>query len=71
MRDRKQLELTVSEYYEANRAERQRLLVQLKGVLRSARERREPWYEWVLELRRRRLEGLPPIPPVDEEGRLL
>ena len=38
---------------------------QLKEMLRSARQRHEPWYEWVLELSRRRAEGLPPVPPED------
>lgn len=44
-----QLELTVPEYHEAQRASRQRLSAQLTVELRRAAERKEDWYVWVVK----------------------
>jgi hypothetical protein len=55
VRSREQLELDPLAYQRAKARERQRALVEVLAILRRARERREPWYEWVLAHRRRRL----------------
>lgn len=69
MRDREQLELTVSEYHDAKRAERQRTLVQLLTALTAAHK--DPWYVWVKNRQdrvhdhhARRVDGKPAACPV-------
>lgn len=48
MRGRQQLELTPSEYQDAQRRERQRILLQLEQELERAANHRAPWYMWIL-----------------------
>ncbi len=71
MRERQQLELTVGQYDEAKRAERQRLLAQLLKLTAEARDRGEAWYVWVAKRRAgehdhelRRADGSPAACPV-------
>lgn len=51
MRDRVQLELTVPEYHQAKRAERQRNAAQLHAMLKEAERTRPDWYQWILDRR--------------------
>ena len=67
MRGADQIGRTVEEWHEYQREERRRHLRALVAVLRRAREDGDEWYRWVLEVRRRRLEGLHPIPSPDLE----
>lgn len=53
MRGRQQLELNPSEYQDAKRRERQRLLKELEGELERAYNHRADWYLWVLWRRNR------------------
>jgi hypothetical protein len=54
VRDRIQLELNVSEYHDAMRAERRRNLAAALAMLERARRNGDEWYVWVLEQRDRR-----------------
>lgn len=61
MRDSQRLELTPTEYRDAQQAERQQTRVQLLEQLDRARRRKEPWYVWILN-------GCPRLTPEEYAG---
>lgn len=47
MRSAQQIGMTVGEWHDFQRAERERYLRELLAILKRARETHEPWYTWV------------------------